>query len=768
VSAAQNSGGSARKTVKDGREKGDEMQKNVLGRRRLAGLVLAMAVGTGALAAVGALAAEGPGGSTEAPAPPPVESGPEQVPSTDLRNAQPSSADVAAARAIANSTGSVRVIVGLRLLFTPEGQLSEADAADQVAAIAAARRQLLAALPARGVSVNQTYDHVPYIALTLTANALSALVASGRAASLQIDELARLVDAVSTPLVEGTEAKTVGRSGFGKVVAILDTGVDKAHPFLAGKVVSEACFSGNGNCPNGLTVQIGVGAGVPCTYAVSACRHGTHVAGIAAGKRYSTMPAPQFDGVAPEAKLISVQVFSRFTGANCAGAGEDPCALSYTSDQIKGLDQVFSLRNSFSIASVNMSLGGGKSTVNCDADSRKPSIDNLRSVGIATAIASGNNGFTDGVSFPACISTAITVGSTTTSDVVSSFSNSSPLVELLAPGSSITSSVPGGGFAVFSGTSMATPHVAGAWAVLKQVSPGASVASVLSALQLTGKPITDSRNGVTKPRIRVLSGSVQFADTGFRSYSVSGPLAGLDVASGAIGLAVRGGSSASGNIVISGIPAGSTVQFARLVWMTIGGPDATVVFKGASTGGTLIGAARDTNWNINQHNPNRTYYRTLSSAVVPGNGSYSISGVGGVGGADGQGAWLIVYYKNPAVVQVGRAYTKLGALGMCTSGGTMAHTFSGISVPSTPSKVRLHVGMADGQDFTEDPMYLGTTPVTGADAFFGGDGPFADHYSLYFAPSHLPAGATSISNSLKIIGDCLAWPYAVLYYRSNT
>jgi Subtilase family len=480
------------------------------------------------------------------------------------------------------------------------------------------------------------------------------------------------------------------------------------------------------------------------------------------------MPAPQFDGIAPGANLISIQVFSRFTGANCAGAGEDPCALSFTSDQIAGLDRVFALRNSFSIASVNMSLGGGSSTVDCDADSRKPSIDNLRSAGIATAIASGNNGFTNAVSFPACISTAITVGSTTTSDVVSSFSNSSPLVELLAPGSNINSSVPGGGFAVFSGTSMATPGVAGAWAVLKQVSPGASVASVLSALQASGKPITDTRNGVIKPRIRVLAGSVRFADTGFLSSTVAGPSAGLDVASGGLGLATRGGSAASGNIDISGIPAGSTVQSARLVWMTIGGPDDTVIFKGASTGGTLIGAARDTAWNINQGNPNRTYYRTLSSAIVPGNGSYSISGVGGVGGADGQGAWLIVYYTNPAVSQVGRAYTKLGALGMCTAGGTMTHFFGGISVPSTPSKIRLHVGMADGQDATEDPMLLGTTPVTGADAFFGGDGPFADHYSLYFSPVHLPAGTTSISNSLKIGNDCLAWPFAVLTYRSAT
>ncbi len=725
-----------------------------------AGLIVA------AVAAVGGMAAGGPDdGSTAGPAPPAVSTAPEQLPSTDFRTTNPSAADMAAAQSIARADGSVRVIVGLRVRFTPEGVLSAPAAADQVASIATARQELVAALPASGAKVNRTYEHVPYVALSLSQGALNGLLASGRAASLQVDELASPLDSVSTPLVEGEEAKTLGRTGSGRVIAILDTGVDKTHPFLAGKVVSEACYSGNSNCPNGSTSQIGSGAGVPCTYAVSGCRHATHVAGIAAGKRYAAMPAPQYDGVAPDAKLISIQVFSRFTGANCGG-GEDPCALSYTSDQIAGLDRVYALRTTYSIASVNMSLGGSKSTTDCDTDSRKASIDNLRSANIATAIASGNDGFTDGVSFPACISTAITVGSTTTSDVVSSFSNSSPLVELLAPGSSISSSVPGGGFAIFSGTSMATPHVAGAWAVLKQITPTATVPTVLSALQATGKPITDSRNGVVKPRIRVLSGSVRLADTGFRFYAAFSPTAGLDVASNGIGLATRTGGPASGTIAISGIPAGSSVVLARLVWMTIGGPDASVVFKGTATGGTLIGASRDTAWNINQGNPNRTYYRDIAASVVPGNGNYSISGVGGVGGADGQGAWLLVYYTNPAVSQVGRVYTKLGALGMCTFGGTMTHSFSGISVPSAPSKVRLHVGMADGQDFTEDPMKLGATAVTGADAFYGGLGTFADAYSLYLSPVHLPAGTTSISNSLKIGTDCLAWPYSVLTYRS--
>jgi hypothetical protein len=95
------------------------------------------------------------------------------------------------------------------------------------------------------------------------------------------------------------------------------------------------------------------------------------------------------------------------------------------------------------------------------------------------------------------------VGSTTKSDVVSSFSNSASFLSLLAPGESITSSVPGGAFAVESGTSAAAPHVAGAWAILKQAKPAATVSQILTALTSTGVPITDPKNGLTKPRIRV-------------------------------------------------------------------------------------------------------------------------------------------------------------------------------------------------------------------------------------------------------------------------
>jgi subtilisin len=416
----------------------------------------------------------------------------------------------------AEREGSVRVIVRLRTDFVPEGRLSRPEVADQRGEIESAQAGLQGDLAGTEFQTLREYETIPYIALEVSPRALEAIQRSSLATDIVEDRLDEPLDepsskgldstnlAQSTPLVQAPTMWANGFTGNGQVVAVLDTGVDSAHPFLAGKVVEEACFTsnrvaGSGNCPNGTSTQTGAGSGVPCTYAASGCRHGTHVAGIAAGQGSS------FSGVARGASVMSVQVFTRFTGANCAGAGEDPCPLSWTSDQIAGLERVFALRSTRSFSSVNMSLGGGSFTSNCDTDPRKAVIDNLRSAGIATVISSGNDGFTSSMGAPACISSAVSVGSTTKSDTVSSFSNSASFLSLLAPGESINSSVPGGGFAFFSGTSMAAPHVAGAWALLKHQNSSASVASLLSALQSTGLSVTDTRpgGGITKPRIRI-------------------------------------------------------------------------------------------------------------------------------------------------------------------------------------------------------------------------------------------------------------------------
>jgi subtilisin len=456
--------------------------------------------------------------------------------------------------------GKVPVIVHLAVPMTPEGLLADSGSLTaQRQGIAAAQGNVLAALAGVSHQVRHRYETLPFLALEADPVALSVLnVLTGVVLRVEEDELSQPMLAESVPLIQGNAAWGAGFTGSGQVIAILDTGIDKSHSFLSGQVVEEACYSGNGNCPNGMTTQLGSGAAVPCTYAPSACRHGTHVAGIAAGLGGS------FSGVAKGTNLMAVQIFSRFTGPAYCGSGEDPCALSFTSDQLAGLERVFALRNIYAFSSVNMSLGGGQAFSNCDSDPRKIAVDNLRSVGIATVIASGNNGFTNSLSVPACISTAISVGSTqdgslgTTADAISSFSNSAPFLSLLAPGEWINSSIPGNAFANFRGTSMATPHVAGTWAVLKQAKPSASVTEILTALQATGLPITDARNGITKARIKIADALLtlfpspagyktftvtpcRLVDTriaggpipanGFRSFLASGPLSGQGGAS---------------------------------------------------------------------------------------------------------------------------------------------------------------------------------------------------------------------------------------------
>ena len=319
------------------------------------------------------------------------------------------------------------------------------------------------------------------------------------------DRLDRPMLMDSTRLIGATNSWDLGFSGQGQTVAILDTGVDSNHPFLANKVVAEACFSTNSSrqnvttvCPNADTTQIGTGAAAPCN--IGKCDHGTHVAGIAAGK------GTNFSGVARDASIIAVQVFSTFNNSDDCKSDTPPCVLSYESDQIRGLMFVYEQRDQFSVAAVNMSLGDGIAhTTFCDRAEKnlKDAIDLLRSVGIATIIASGNEHFKNAISAPGCISSAISVGATDKSDNVADFSNSASFLTLLAPGVNITSSVPGTDFSSKNGTSMATPHVTGAFALLRSKSPGGSVDSTVQALANTGILVTDAKNDVRIPRIRV-------------------------------------------------------------------------------------------------------------------------------------------------------------------------------------------------------------------------------------------------------------------------
>ncbi|GAB2936128.1 S8 family serine peptidase [Nonomuraea fastidiosa] len=334
---------------------------------------------------------------------------------------------------------------------------------------------------------------------------LDKLKKDDRIHSVYKDELSMPFLDVSTALIRSDRANQAGWNGTGTTIAVLDTGIDRDHPFFAGRIVDEACFSSasatDGTvslCPNNQPSQTGPGAADAETAQClvngqNACSHGTHVAGIAAGRMTAGAPA---SGVAPEARLLPIQVFSRVDNAlTCMLRGTTaPCFLSYTSDQKLALEYVSRVATTHNVAAVNMSLGGSTAySEACDTDpdaaAVKPEFDLLVSLGVAPVVAAGNSGAANGVASPACISTAVAVGATDDSDRLATFTNRGPLLDLLAPGVTINSSVPDDTYGNKSGTSMAAPHVAGAFAIMRQANPEFTVTQNLQRLRDTGRAI---------------------------------------------------------------------------------------------------------------------------------------------------------------------------------------------------------------------------------------------------------------------------------------
>ncbi|MEU5902527.1 MULTISPECIES: S8 family peptidase [Streptomyces] len=225
-------------------------------------------------------------------------------------------------------------------------------------------------------------------------------------------------------------------AGEGVTAYVIDTGVRISHTDFGGRA-----SYGYDAIDNDNTAQDGHG-------------HGTHVAGTVAGTLH---------GVAKKAKIVGVRVL------NNQGSGT-------TAQVVAGIDWV--TKNAVKPAVANMSLGGG-------ADSAlDTAVRNSIASGITYAVAAGNESTDASTKSPARVAEAITVGATTSTDARASYSNYGSILDIFAPGSSITSTWNSGDSATntISGTSMASPHVAGAAAIYLGQNPSSTPAQVSSAL----------------------------------------------------------------------------------------------------------------------------------------------------------------------------------------------------------------------------------------------------------------------------------------------
>jgi subtilisin family serine protease len=284
--------------------------------------------------------------------------------------------------------------------------------------------------------------------------------------------------AQALPLIGQPPAATAGLGGDGQTIAVIDGAVDIARPEFG------SCTAPGQPAGCRIVAALAFGSGASST------THGSNVAATALA-------------VAPAARIAALDAFSG--------------GSAFTADVLQAIDWSIDNQAALGIAAINMSLGDTvRYTAPCTTgNAYLTPVANARAAGIAVVASSGNSAFADGMAKPACTPGVLSVGAvydanvgglswgsslctdlTTAADKVTCFSNSASFLTLLAPGALITA-----GGSTQGGTSQAAPQVAGAAAVLRAAFPAESLGAIETRLVASGKPVTDPRNGIVKPRL---------------------------------------------------------------------------------------------------------------------------------------------------------------------------------------------------------------------------------------------------------------------------
>lgn len=352
---------------------------------------------------------------------------------------------------------------------------------------AAAKSHAIGAIKADDGGLITDYTHLPmFFARVRSERALERLLAVPGVLAVYENRTIRPHLSQSLPMIGQTALPSLGRTGGGTTVAVVDTGVNYTLPAF-GSCTEPGAPAG---CKIAASVEIAANDN-----ALDDSGHGTNVAGIVAG-------------VAPDARIAALDIF------NADGTSSDALVID-------AINWAIANRSTYNIVVINMSLGdGSRNTTACGNKGTNPyvtPIKNAKNAGIVTVISAGNEGYTDGISRPACTPDAVSVGAvydanvgginwavctdaTSTADKVPCMSNTATFLDMLAPGAFVTAAG-----STMGGTSQAAPHVAGAVAVLKAEYPTETPDQLVSRLTSAGKPVTDQRTALSFPRLDLLA-----------------------------------------------------------------------------------------------------------------------------------------------------------------------------------------------------------------------------------------------------------------------